>query len=87
MDVPVKELKARLAYYLRLAGDGEAVVVTSHKKPLVRLAPVEISPEGLPDILGVRWNQGRSPYAKRRLDKLPKMTGEPLSDWILGNRR
>ena len=86
MDVPVKELKARLAYYLRLAGEGEAVVVTSHKKRLVRLAPVETPPEGLPDIPGVRWGQGSPPYA-RRLDKLPKMTGEPLSDWILGNRR
>lgn len=87
MNVPITDLRARLAYYLRLAKAGEPVVVTSRNKHLVRLIPVSVPPEGLPDIPGVRWSLGRTPYAKRCSDNLPEMKGENLSDWILRNRR
>ncbi|TRZ93577.1 MAG: type II toxin-antitoxin system prevent-host-death family antitoxin [Rhodocyclaceae bacterium] len=87
MDVSIKDLKAHLAHYLRLAGAGESIVVTSHKKPLVWLAPLEVPPAGLPAVAGVRWGNPSAVYAGRRLADLPRNKGEPLSDWIVENRR
>lgn len=87
MDIPVNELKAHFAHYLRLASKGETVVVTSHKKPLVQLAPVPAAPEGLPVVPGVRWNFDAVIYRGRKASELPKISGESLSDWILNNRR
>ena len=39
MDVSVRELKARLSEYLRRAGQGEEVVITSRGKEVARLKP------------------------------------------------
>ncbi|GAB6041925.1 type II toxin-antitoxin system Phd/YefM family antitoxin [Endothiovibrio diazotrophicus] len=39
MQVPVRELKAHLSEYLRRAGAGEEVVITSHGRPMARLVP------------------------------------------------
>ena len=87
MDVSIKDLKAHLAHYLRLAGEGEGIVVTSHKKPLVWLVPIPVPPAGLPAAAGVRWGEPSSVYAGRRLADLPRIKGEPLADWIVENRR
>jgi prevent-host-death family protein len=37
MNVPIRELKARLSRYLRAASDGKDVVVTSRGKPVARI--------------------------------------------------
>src|SRR5690242_88204 len=39
MDVSVRELKARLSHYLKLAAYGERVTVTSRGRPVARLLP------------------------------------------------
>src|SRR5689334_620101 len=39
MDVSVRELKARLSHYLKLAARGEQVIVTSRGRPVARLLP------------------------------------------------
>ncbi len=40
MNVAVCELKDHLSKYLKRAAAGEEVVVTSHGKPVARLAPI-----------------------------------------------
>jgi len=40
MKVAVRELKDHLSEYLNRASAGEEVVVTSHGKPIARLAPL-----------------------------------------------
>jgi prevent-host-death family protein len=43
MDTSVRELKARLSHYLKLAARGEPVTVTSRGAPIVRL--VQAAPQ------------------------------------------
>ncbi len=43
MDTSVRELKARLSHYLKLAARGEPVTVTSRGAPIVRL--VQTAPQ------------------------------------------
>lgn len=40
MHVPIRELKAKLSEFLRLAAQGEEVVVTLHKRPIAKIVPV-----------------------------------------------
>jgi len=40
MHVAVRELKDNLSTYLKRASSGEELVVTSHGKPIARLAPL-----------------------------------------------
>ena len=39
MDTSVRELKARLSHYLKLAARGEQVIITSRGRPIARLVP------------------------------------------------
>ncbi|HWQ40386.1 MAG TPA: type II toxin-antitoxin system prevent-host-death family antitoxin [Burkholderiales bacterium] len=45
MKVPIREMKNRLAKYLRLAQAGMDVIVTDRGRPIARLTAVEVSPE------------------------------------------
>lgn len=45
MHAPVRDLKARLSEYLRLAANGEEVIVTLHKRPIARPIPMGKAPE------------------------------------------
>lgn len=45
MHVPIRELKARLSEYLRLAAEGEEIIVTQHRRPVARLVPMSRAPE------------------------------------------
>jgi len=45
MQVSVRELKNHLSEYLKRASCGEDVTVTSHGKPIARLAPLLSQPE------------------------------------------
>jgi prevent-host-death family protein len=40
MNVPIRELKARLSRYLRAASAGKDIVVTSRGKPVARIIPL-----------------------------------------------
>jgi prevent-host-death family protein len=40
MEVSVRDLKNRLSEYLRRIGQGEEVIVTSHRRPVARLVPL-----------------------------------------------
>jgi len=45
MNVAVRELKNHLSEYLSRASGGEEIVVTSHGKPIARLAPMRTTSE------------------------------------------
>jgi prevent-host-death family protein len=45
MQAPVRDLKARLSEYLRLAAQGEEVIVTLHGRPIARLVPMGRAPQ------------------------------------------
>jgi len=45
MNVAVRELKDHLSEYLKRARNGEEIVITSHGKPVARLAPLPSPPE------------------------------------------
>ncbi len=65
MEVPVKELKNRLSEYLKLAQQGEEIIVTSHRRPVARLVPYTAAEEAadlvarLNAIPGVTWSGGK----------------------------
>lgn len=69
MQVTVRKLKKHLSEYLRRAQAGEVIIVTSRKKPIVRLSPVSRQGQGartldeirkqLADLPGVSWGEGK----------------------------
>ncbi len=80
--VGIRELKAHLSEYIRLASEGETVVVTHHGKDVVVMHAPAPEHDGLRRLLEsgmVRWSggkpQGRSgpPIVNR---------GEPISETI-----
>jgi prevent-host-death family protein len=46
MRVSVTEAKRRLSELVRCAGAGDEVILTRHGKAVVRLAPIEVTPNG-----------------------------------------
>jgi prevent-host-death family protein len=45
MHVPIRELKAKLSEFVRLAAEGEEVIVTLHKRPIAKIVPMGRAPE------------------------------------------
>ena len=84
--VPVRELRDHLSEYLRAVEAGATVLVTSHNRPVVRIVAAEGPPEGLPEIPGVRWAKAKGKLS-RPVAERPANPGEPLSDWVIANRR
>lgn len=84
--VSVRELRDHLSEYLRAVEAGATVLVTSHNRPVVRIVAAESPPEGLPEIPGVRWSANK-PRLSRPITECPINDGEPLSDWVIANRR
>jgi len=84
--VSVRELRDHLSEYLRAVETGATLVVTSHNRPVARLVAAEPPPEGLPEIPGVRWSAGK-PRLSKPISERPINMGEPLSDWVIANRR
>lgn len=62
MHVTVRELKNHLSDYLRRVSRGEALVVTSHKRPVARLLPPDASESQRAG--GVREMVQRTPWAR-----------------------
>lgn len=85
MNVSIQQLRTHLSHYLRLAREGETVVVTSHDKPVVILEPFSEISEAMPNIALVQWAQEK-PRLTRSMAEPPKIEGESLADWIVCNR-
>jgi antitoxin (DNA-binding transcriptional repressor) of toxin-antitoxin stability system len=68
-EVKIAELKARLSYYLRLAENGEEVVVKDRDRPIARILASESSPARRLETIPRRLTHEQ---AKEILSKLPK---------------
>ena len=90
--VGVKELKNRLTYYLRRTKQGEEVVITERGKPIALIQPMQ-SVERVASLdarLARLAAQGLVTLPTRgSLPRvhLAKVTGEPISQTILEERR
>lgn len=88
MQISVRELKNHLSKYLKLVRAGEAVVITSHKRPIARLISVEIDETDdlitqLTNIPGVKWRGGKPHGARIALTNGEKTAAE----MVLEDRR
>jgi prevent-host-death family protein len=86
MNVGIKELKEHLSEILARAREGEAVEVTSHRKPIARIVGIPATPDsGLTAFAaagGFSWAGGKpelKPPASLSL-------GKPVSEIILEDR-
>ena len=64
MHISVREFKNHLSKYLKLVRGGEAVIITSHKRPIARLISMETDESDdlltrLTSIPGVIWRGGK----------------------------
>jgi prevent-host-death family protein len=86
MQVSVRELKIHLSHYLHLVSEGEALVVTSHNKPVATLAAIPaVGTPGLQRLLQTgkaKWN-GKKPIGGTGR---PAIHGTTLSDTVLKER-
>ena len=88
MEVPVRELRDKLSKYLRLVGQGEPVVVTSHRKPIAVLNPVpRLDGPGLQEMIAsgtVKWNGKRIRIDPAR--PAAAIRGHSIADTVLEDR-
>lgn len=81
MLVSVKELKTHLSKYLRLAEDGEAIVVTSHDDPIAKLTALKKDEKrmSLTHLVGgaVQWN-GKKPEGKKKRTLIGKKSASQI---------
>ena len=86
MQVSVRDLKNNLSKYLKLVGQGEPIVVTSHKTPLARLLPIPaVDNAGLGRLLQmdwIHWN-GEKP---RGGTVCPEIRGKTIAESVLEDR-
>lgn len=92
--VGVRDLKSRLAHYLRLIKAGERVIVTERGKPIALIRPVDGAETqvSIEERLAVLAKQGliRLPLKKGRFNlKTPpiKTRGKPASRIVIEDRR
>lgn len=81
MEIGVRELKAKLSHYLRLAEQGETIVVTDRGKPSALLIGVNTANSN-PSPLAIRVIQGVQegwiqPASGRRLRKIKRGPMKP----------
>ena len=87
-QVGIRELKARLSYYIKCASKGERITVTHHGKHVAVVAPAEeskterqlreLASEGI-----ASWNGGKPAGSSH----LVQGRGKPLSKIVLEERR
>ena len=87
MQVAIRELKSSLSRVLAIARSGEAVEITSHRKPVARIVGIAPNPEtGLARLVAegaASWNGGKPTPA-------PVVLGNhatPVSQMVLEDRR
>lgn len=79
MHVPIRDLKDRLSEYLRLASDGEEIIITLHKRPIAKIVPMGEVPESEADAIArlnampwIRAGNGKRPTGSRNIARPPK---------------
>ncbi|WP_424665244.1 type II toxin-antitoxin system Phd/YefM family antitoxin [Candidatus Binatus sp.] len=96
MKASVREFKARLSLYLRRAGNGEDVIITSRGRPIARLLPLAPEANTKPDASELARRLRRIPGmlpargGKIRGAARPIVIGpgeKTLSEMVLENRR
>ncbi len=87
-EVGIETLKARLSDYLKLAQEGERVLITEHGRSIAVLAPIE----GNDSVRGVwklvesgvaSWSGGKPEGSRQK----PKVRGKSASAIVLEDRR
>ena len=89
MKVSVRELKDRLSEHLRAVQGGQAIVVTSHNKPVARLSPVPAqSASGVQRMIdeGLATWDGKKPRVTRRRPVKLRGAGDTVADMVLNDR-
>lgn len=79
MHVPIRDLKDRLSEYLRLASDGEEIIITLHKRPIAKIVPMGEAPESEADAIArlnalpwIRAGNGKRVTGSRNIARPPK---------------
>jgi len=83
--VGIRELKAHLSHYVRLAREGRRVVVTDRGEEVAELRAVTPAHPGLRELIDsgmVSWSGGKPAFTPRLID----IVGEPLSETVLKMR-
>lgn len=82
--VSIRELKDHLSSYVRRIRAGEEVVLTSRRRPVARMLPVQEPGQGRPSTLPlVSWN-GEQPLGGSRR---PRVQGATAAEIVLEDRR
>jgi prevent-host-death family protein len=84
--VGIKELKAHLSHYVRLARDGERVIVTDRGRQVAELRHIEPTHPGLQALIdkgAVRWSGAGPQHTPQPVE----VRGDPLSTTVLEHRR
>lgn len=83
--MPIRELKAKLSEFLRVAAQGEEVIVTLHKRPIAKIVPVGKSTESEREAIArlnalpwIRAGEGGAPHGGRSLARVVA-DGMPVS--------
>jgi prevent-host-death family protein len=84
MQVSIRELKNHLSKYLHLVQEGEDVIVTSHRKPVVSLTAMTLSQDGVRAVEGVKWGRGRASFLP--LDIQPGANGKTVAEMVIEDR-
>ena len=79
MRVPIRDLKDRLSEYLRLASEGEEIIITLHKRPIAKIVPMGDVPESEADAVArlnaqpwIRAGNGKLPQGSRNIARPPR---------------
>jgi antitoxin (DNA-binding transcriptional repressor) of toxin-antitoxin stability system len=83
--VGIRELKAHLSHYVRLAREGARVVVTDRGEEVAELRAVTPAPLGLRELIDsgmVSWSGRKPKISPVRIH----LVGEPLSETVLEMR-
>ena len=84
--VGIKELKTHLSHYVRLAREGERVIVTDRGRQVAELQHIAPTHPGLQELIdtgAVRWSGARLEHAPLPVE----VRGDPLSTPVLAHRR
>jgi len=80
--VGVRELKAHLSQYIRLAKQGERIVITERGQEVAELQRITPIPPGIKDLMDrgiVRWSGGKPGAPSKPM----KIRGGPISDTVV----
>ena len=88
MEASIRELKARLSEYVRLASAGQTVTINIHNRPAAQIVPIKrhTSLDDLAAQSGISWN-GHTGGAVGLPRGEALSVGVSLSDWVAEDRR